>query len=130
MQPHRTTRNIRAGILLVAFLHATPVAIAQSLEPDADGGDQTSILDAATRAGTAAAIVSECRSDAAPIRSALVHAFDNAKLDKARRQTLWQHYQIAESSTLSILSQDSAIDCAEVNGLIRTTIGLLDGPLS
>jgi len=130
MQPQSTIRNIRAGILLVACLHATPVAIAQSLVPDADGGDQTSILDATTRAGTAAAIVNECHSDAAPIRSALVRAFDNAKLDMARRQSLWQHYQIAESSTLSTLSQDSAVDCADVNGLIRSTIGLLNGPLS
>jgi hypothetical protein len=130
MRPHRVTRSIPAGVLLVALLLATPVAIAQSLESDTGDGDQTSILDAATRAGTAAAIVSECRSDAAPIRSALARAFENAKLDTARRQSLWQHYQIAESSTLSILSKDSAIDCAEVNGLIRSTVGLLDGPLS
>jgi hypothetical protein len=123
-------RSFFAGILVVAFLNATPVVSAQSLEPEMDEGDQTSILDAATRAGMAAALVDECHSDAAPIRSALVRALDSAKLDMARRQSLWLHYRDTESTTLSILSKDSAIDCTDINGLIRTTVGLLNGPLS
>lgn len=122
-------RSFWVSLFLVAFLNATPVAMAQSGEP-IDEGDQTSILDAATHAGTAAALVNECRGDAAPIRSALMHALDNAKLDMARRQSLWLHYRVTESTTLLILSKDSTIDCADVNGLIRSTIGLLNGPLS
>ncbi len=96
----------------------------------ADESAATSFADAATDAGTAAGIVNQCRSDAAPIQSAFMRALDEAKLDPALRQSLWQRFRAAETSTLTALASEGAIRCADTNLIIQDTIHKLEMPLS
>jgi len=119
-----------AAILIAGFQPTLSGAAVDLPGSSTDDGPAISFADAATQAGTAAGIVDQCRSDAAPIHFAFRRALDSAKLDEARRQSLWQRYRTAETSTLSALANGGAIDCADANGIIRDTIHELDGPLS
>ncbi len=67
---------------------------------------------------------------AAPIHFAFMRALDNAKLDPAHRQSLWQRYRTAEISTLSALANEGTIRCADTNGIIENTIHELSRPLT
>jgi hypothetical protein len=127
------TRNsfapLFAAILIAGFQSAISAAAAEMPIASADE-TAASLDDAATQAGTAAGIVNQCHSDAAPIQSAFMRALDLAKLNPADRQNLWQRYRAAETSTLSALANQAAISCADTNGIIQNTIRQLDRPLS
>ncbi len=116
--------------ILIAGFPAISGAGAQTAASSADETAATSLADAATHAGTAAGIVDQCRSDAAPIHFAFMRALDNAKLDAAHRQSLWQRYRTAEVSTLTALANEGSISCADTNEIIQNTIHELDGPLT
>jgi hypothetical protein len=127
------TRNSFAAAfvaVLIAGFSAISGAGAQMAASGADETAATSFADAATNAGTAAGIVDQCHSDAAPIHSAFMRALDNAKLDAAHRQSLWQRYRTAEVSTLSALANQGSIRCTDTNGIIQNTIHELNGPLT
>ena len=118
-----------AALLLAGFQPAISGAAAEMPDSTADE-TAASLDDAASQAGTAAAIVDQCHSDAAPIQSAFMRALDHAKLDPAHRESLWQRYRTAETSTLSALANQAAISCADTNGIIQNTIHELDRPFS
>jgi hypothetical protein len=127
------TRNsflAAAAALLIAGSTPAIAGAAGLSGASADESAATSFADAATDAGTAAGIVNQCRSDAAPIQSAFLRALDEAKLDPALRQSLWQRYRAAELSTLTTLASEGAISCADTNGIIQDTIHRLEMPLS
>jgi hypothetical protein len=128
------TRNLFvslfAAILIAGFQPAVASAAADIPGMDAEDSASASLDDAADQAGTAAGIVNQCHSDATPIQSAFLRALDQAKLDPAHRQSLWQRYRTAETSTLSTLANKAAISCIDTNGIIQNTIRELDGPHS
>jgi hypothetical protein len=125
------TRNSFAAAfaaILIAGFPAISGAAAQTAVSRAE--ETASLAAAATRAGTAAGFVNQCYGDAAPIHFAFMRALDNAKLDPAHRQSLWQRYRTAEISTLSALANEGAIRCADTNGIIEKTIHELNRPLT
>jgi hypothetical protein len=125
------TRNSFAAAfaaILIAGFPAISGAAAQTAVSRAE--ETASLAVAATRAGTAAGFVNQCYGDAAPIHFAFMRALDNAKLDPAHRQSLWQRYRTAEISTLSALANEGAIRCADTNGIIEKTIHELNRPLT
>jgi hypothetical protein len=126
------SRNALAAAFFAVLLVGLRPAISSAGDIPVAGDDsQTlSLSEAASQAGTAAGIVNQCRSDAAPIQSAFVRALDKARLDPARRQSLWQRYEKAESTTIAALAGQAAIRCADANGIIQDTIQALTGPLS
>jgi hypothetical protein len=76
------------------------------------------------------AAMRQCHSDAAPIRSAFMRALDGAKLDDLTRQSLWQRYRSAESSTLTALAVAHDADCTGTDAIIEDTIRRLRMPVS
>ena len=116
------------------FKHLPPTAATVVCSPystlPARMTSATSFAGAATDAGTAAGIVNQCRSDAAPIQFAFTRALDEAKLDPALRQSLWQRYRAAEISTLTALASEGAVSCDNTNGIIQDAIHRLEMPLS
>jgi hypothetical protein len=125
MTPNKT-RNLFATIFAAALSGAAPAALA-SADPDST---VAALADKADEAGTAAGIVNQCRSDAAPIQSAFLRALDDAGLDYASRRSLLDRYRMAETSTLKALSGSPMTDCADTNGIIRDTIHRLEMPES
>ena len=115
------TRNSFAFIFAGLLSLAIPVALVH-----ADPADSPTLADDATQAGTAAGIVNQCHSDAAPIRSAFLRALDMAKLDAQTRSSLWDRYRQAEVSTLETLAGRPATDCTETNGIIQDTVHRLE----
>ena len=118
-----------AAVLIISSSSAIAVAAGLS-GASADESAATSFADAATDAGTAVGIVNQCRNDAAPIQFAFRRALDEAKLDPALRQSLWQRFRAAETSTLTALAGEGAISCADTNLIIQDTIHKLEMPLS
>ena len=59
-----------------------------------------------------------------------MRALDGAKLDDLTRQSLWQRYRSAESSTLTALAGEHDADCTDTNGIIENTIRRLRMPVS
>jgi hypothetical protein len=119
-----------AAMVLAGFQFTNSGAAGAMLGSSTDDTPAISFADAATQAGTAAGIVNQCHSDAAPIHSAFMRALDSAKFDSAHRQSLWQRYRTAETTTLSALAGAGAISCADTNGIIQKTIHELGKPLS
>jgi hypothetical protein len=125
------TRNSFAAAFAAILIAGFPVISGAATQMAASRADEAaSLAAAATRAGTAAGIVNQCYSDAAPIHFAFMRVLDKAKLDPAHRQSLWQRYRTAEISTLSALANEGAIRCADTNGIIENTIHELSGPLT
>jgi len=89
-----------------------------------------SFSDAATNAGTAAALVNRCQSDTAPIESAFMRALDDGKVDPIDRQVLLERYRKAEVSTISALAKEVNISCTDTKLIIQNTIHELSGPHS
>lgn len=115
------TRNSFAFIFAALLSLAAPVALVH-----ADPADTSGLADDATQAGTAAGIVNQCHSDAAPIQSAFLRALDAARLDAQARSSLWNRYRQAEVATLEALSSHPATNCAETNGIIQDTVHRLE----
>jgi len=125
-------RSIVATLAAVVIAGLQPSASAVAGTMLVSGADSYSgtLIQAATDAGTAAGIVSQCRSDAQPIRSAFERAVDAAKPDSSRRQSLWLRYETAESSTLMALANTRALSCSDMNIIIHDTLRELGQPLS
>ncbi len=111
------TRNSFAFVVAAALSLAGPATLVH-----ADPADGSTLADDATQAGTAAGIVNQCHSDAAPIRAAFLRALDAAGLDAQSRSSLWDRYRQAEASTLQALADTPATNCAETNGIIQDTV--------
>ena len=125
------TRNSFFAAMAVLVIAGTPFVMAGAHGLSADDETAvTSLTDAATEAGTAAGVVNQCRSDATPIKSAFMHALDEAKVGAAQRQSLWERYRSAEASTLTALASEGAVHCADTNAIIQDTIHRLEMPLS
>ena len=127
------TRNSYAFIFAAALLSSVPGGVSAETVLADSAGDETAVstlANEATQAGTAAGVVNQCHSDAAPIHSAFMRALDGAKLDDATRQSLWQRYSSAESSTLTVLSGQHDADCTGTNAIIEDTIRRLRMPVS
>jgi hypothetical protein len=127
------TRNSFFATVAAVLITSSPpgIAVAAGLAgASADETAATSFVDAATEAGTAAGVVNQCRSDAAPIKFAFMRALDASKLDSAERQSLWQRYRSAETSTLTALAGDGAVRCADTNEIIQDAVHRLEMPLS
>jgi len=84
----------------------------------------------ATNAGTAAGIVNQCHSDAAPIRAAFMRALDQAGVDDGLRQSLWQRYRAAETETITALAGKPDTGCADTDTIIQDTVHRLERPVS
>jgi hypothetical protein len=126
-------RNSYAFIFAAALLSTAPGSLAAETVLADSSADETALptlADEAIQAGSAAGIVNQCRSDATPIHSAFTRALDGAKLDDAARQSLWQRYRSAESSTLIALASERDADCSNTNGIIEDTIRRLRMPVS
>jgi hypothetical protein len=114
-----------------AFIFAAVLSVlAPAALVHADPADTSALAADATEAGTAAGIVNQCHSDAAPIQAAFLRALDAAKLDAQSRSSLWSRYRQAEVSTLEALSSRPATDCTETNGIIQDTVHRLEMPQS
>jgi hypothetical protein len=125
----KMTRNSFAAVFAVALTALWTPAATQA-DP-ADPADAAAALASnATNAGTAAGIVSQCHSDSSPIRAAFMRALDEARVDDAMRQSLWQRYRSAETSTIIALANQPEAGCADTNGIIRHTIHRLEMPES
>jgi len=123
------TRNSFAAVFAVALTALWTPAATQA-DP-ADPADAAAALASnATNAGTAAGIVSQCHSDSSPIRAAFMRALDEARVDDAMRQSLWQRYRSAETSTIVSLANQPEAGCADTNGIIQHTIHRLEMPES
>jgi hypothetical protein len=118
-----------AAVIITALQPAVPRAGNIVLVADRDETART-FTEAASDAGTAAGIVSQCRSDAAPIRSAFERAVEGANLDSGRKQSLWLRYETAESSTLTALARTRTLSCDNTNMIIHDTLHELGQPLS
>jgi hypothetical protein len=126
------TRNSYAFIFAAALLSTVPGAVSAETVLADSSSDETALstlADDATQAGTAAGVVNQCHSDAAPIQSAFIRALDGAKLDDTTRQSLWQRYRSAESSTLTALASEHDADCTDTNAIIEDTIRRLRMPV-
>lgn len=120
------TRNSFAPIFAFTLALAFAPAITQ-----ADPGDEAANLAFdATSAGTAAAIVNQCHSDSSPIRAAFMRALDQAQVDDAVRESLWQRYRSAEASTITALANQPEAGCADAKGIIEHTVHRLEMPES
>jgi len=127
------TRISYAFIFAAALLSGLPGAVfAETVLADsaADETAVSTLADEAIQAGTAAGVLHQCQSDAAPIQSAFVRALDGAKVDAATRQSLWQRYHSAETSTLTALADAHDADCTDTNAIIEDTIRRLRMPVS
>jgi hypothetical protein len=127
------TRISYAFIFAAALLSSVPGVVAAETVLADSSADETALstlANEATQAGTAAGVVNQCHSDAAPIRSAFMRALDGAKLDDATRQSLWQRYRSAESSTLTALAVAHDDDCTGTDAIIEDTIRRLRMPVS
>ena len=126
------TRISYAFIFAAALLSTVPGAVSAETVLADSSADETALstlADEATQAGTAAGVVNQCHSDAAPIQSAFIRALDGAKLDDVTRQSLWQRYRSAESSTLTALASEHDADCTDTNAIIEDTIRRLRMPV-
>ena len=128
------TRSSYAFIIAATLLSASfpGVLAAETVLADssADETALSTLANEATQAGSVAGVVSQCHSDAAPIQSAFTRALDQAKLDDVTRQSLWQRYRSAESSTLMALATEHDADCTDTNAIIEDTIRRLRMPVS
>jgi hypothetical protein len=127
------TRNSYAFIFAAALLSTAPGSLAAETvlaDSSADDTALSTLANDATQAGSAAGIVNQCRSDATPIHSAFTRTLDGAKLDDATRESLWQRYNAAESSTLIALAGERDADCSNTNSIIEDTIRRLRMPVS
>src|SRR5258706_15723545 len=127
------TRNSFFATVAAVLVACSPLGIAGAAGltgASADDVTATSFADAATQAGKDAGVVNQCRSDAAPIRFAFMRALDTSKLDSAERQSLWQRYRSAETSTLTALASEGAVRCADTNEIIKDAVHRLEMPLS
>jgi hypothetical protein len=127
------TRNSFFATLAAVLIASSPLGGAGAAGLNGASADETAVTsfaDAATQAGTAAGVVNQCRSDAAPIKFAFMRALDASKLDSAERQSLWQRYRSAETSTLTALASDGAVSCADTNEIIQDAVHRLEMPLS
>jgi hypothetical protein len=123
------TRNSFAAIFAIA-LSALWAPVATHADPSDPADAAAALASNATNAGTAAAIVNQCHSDSSPIRAAFMRALDEAQLDDAMRQSLWQRYRSAETSTIMALADQPGAGCADPNGIIQHTIHRLEMPES
>ena len=115
------------AIFAAGLLAALPSVTLASAHP---AGAVAALADEADEAGTAAGLVNQCHSDAAPIQSAFLRALDDAGVDPASRRSLMDRYRMAETSTLETLSGRQATECADTNDLIRDMIHRLEMPVS
>jgi len=112
-------------IFQLASLDPRQVALAET--SDDEGLTSAEI---ATAAGTAAGIVERCGVDIAPIGSAFKEFLAGTKQDSPSQQSLLQDYKIAEASTLSTLTNDSAGACAEATSTMLDAVHSLAKPAS
>ena len=119
-----TRNSFLAAALALAALLAPAISQADPADTAAD------LASDAANAGTAAGIVNQCRSDAAPIRAAFMRALDQANVDDATRQSLWQRYRTAETETILALADKPDAGCADTNTIIEDTVHRLERPVS
>ncbi len=123
------TRNSFAAILAIALSSLWAPAATQA-DPAEPADAAAALASNATNAGAAAGVVSQCHSDSSPIRAAFMRALDEAQVDDATRQSLWQRYRSAETSTIMALANQPEAGCADTNGIIQHTIHRLEMPES
>ena len=119
------TRNSFATILALALSVLWAPAATR-----ADPASTEALETEAANAGTAAGIINQCHSDSTPIRAAFMRALDQAQVDDAVRQSLWQRYRSAEASTIMALANQPDAGCSDTNELIQHTVHRLEMPES
>ena len=88
------------------------------------------LYDRATEAGSSAGLAEACGAYPGPVDTAFKAMLGSLHVDAAQQAALWQRYKNTESSSVSILTKQGAIRCADATTIILCTLHDLARPIS